>query len=112
MAAKVIRTPISRTTVRLPTVRLERAKEYAAKRGITLTELIDQGIGLAMKQSAKPSDKEWKLPVGRASDGKGEPLIPVDFNNSAQLWEILDEADRQEKAERAEEWERNDSAGR
>lgn len=113
MAAKtIVKTPISRTTVRLPTARLDRAKEYAAKRGITLTELIDQGISLAMKHSPKPGEKGYKLPVGRAADGIGKPLIPIDFNNSAQLWEILDEADRLEKEERAKQWARNDSAGR
>ncbi len=93
---------VRRTTVRLRASQLEEAKRVASKSGMTLTELIDEGLDLAIKRHHAPPqmDPDWKLPVGRAIGGDGSLLVPIDFNNSAQMWEAIEELERQEKRER------------
>ena len=59
-----------RTTVRLDDALLDRAKREAARRGITLTAFIEQGLRLAMRQPLKaPSQARVSLPECKAGGG-------------------------------------------
>jgi hypothetical protein len=111
MGVKAISTPKLRTSLRLNASRLIESKTEAAKRGMTLTEFVNWGLYLAVRESQRPKSKEpFVLPVCKAIDGRGEPLIPINFNNSVEMWDTLDELERQEKLER--EKARDDSSGR
>jgi hypothetical protein len=111
MAVNAIGTPKLRTSLRLNASLLEESKAEAAKRRMTLTEFVEWGLYLAIKDSQRPkSRKPFVLPVCKAIDGRGELLVPIDFNNSAEMWDILDELDRQEKLEQQKA--RDDSPGR
>jgi hypothetical protein len=95
----IAKMPVERTTVRLNSSLLDDAKAEAAKADMTLTAFMEEGIRLAIKRHRERSldrdfDKDWKLPVGVASDG-GRLLIPIDFNNSAEMWDILDDLERE-----------------
>ncbi len=77
-----------RTTVRLEDGLLEEAKREAARRGETLTSLIELGLRLALAQSKEPKRRpKLELPVSHAGGGT---LPGIDLNNSAGLWDILD----------------------
>jgi hypothetical protein len=77
-----------RTTVRLDDALLTQAKAEAARRGITLTSLIELGLRLAVVQGpAAGPRRKVNLPV---SDVGGGVLPGVDISNSADLWDILD----------------------
>lgn len=80
-----------RTTVRLDDALLARAKREAARRGITLTALIEQGLRLAMRQPLKPSATERvALPECRAGGG----VAPgVELDDSAGLLDRMDRSD-------------------
>lgn len=78
---------MQRTTVRLEDGLLEQAKREAARRGQTLTKLIEEGLRLALSRPKHPQRRKVKLTVSTSGGG----LRPgVDLNNSAQLWDILD----------------------
>lgn len=111
MVSGVIGTPKLRTSLRLNASLLEESKAAAAKTGMTLTEFMERGLYLAIKDSQRPKSTEpFVLPVSKAVDGRGELLVPIDFNNSVEMWDILDEIERQGKEERSKE--RDDSSGR
>jgi hypothetical protein len=77
-----------RTTVRLDDALLRQAKEEAAKRGGTLTSLIETGLRLTLAQS-KPRQARPKisLPVSRATGG----VRPgVDLSDSAALLDLME----------------------
>ena len=77
-----------RTTVRLDDALLEQAKREAARRGETLTALLEKGLRLALAQ-ARPAQRRPKvvLPVCRAGGG----VQPgVDLSDSAALLDILE----------------------
>ncbi len=77
-----------RTTVRLDDALLEQAKREAARRGETLTSLIENGIRLELARS-KPADRRKRLVLPVSKGGNG--VRPgIDIDNSAQLWDILD----------------------
>ena len=77
-----------RTTVRLNDALLKSAKLEAAKRGETLTSLIDKGLRLVMAQPAKqPARRAVRLPVCRAGGGT---LPGVDISNSADLLDRME----------------------
>lgn len=80
-----------RTTVRLNDILLKRAKREAAKRGMTLTALIEQGLQIVLR---RPPDRKKrprvKLPVSRASGGLQSG---VDLNSSAALLDRMDDID-------------------
>ncbi len=67
-----------RTTVQLDDALLERAKREAARRHMTLTALIEEGLRLAI---ARPAVR-ITLPVCRRGGGT---LLTVDLDNSAAL---------------------------
>jgi len=78
-----------RTTVRLDKPLLERARQEARRRGITLTALIEQGLGLAMRRPLKPSARERiALPVCAATGGT---LPGVNLDRHAELLDRMEE---------------------
>jgi hypothetical protein len=77
-----------RTTVRLEQSLLDRARREAARRGTTLTALIEQGLRLVLrKPSPPPSPPRPPLPVSRRSGG----LQPgVELDDSAALLDRME----------------------
>jgi len=77
-----------RTTVRLDEELLRSAKIEAAKRGETLTSMIEKGLRLLMSQPARqPARRAIQLPVCRAGGGT---LPGVDISNSADLLDHME----------------------
>jgi hypothetical protein len=77
-----------RTTVRLDEALLERARQEAARRGVTLTSLIEQGLELALRRPLKRSQRAMvELPVCRAGGGT---LPGVDLDDSAAVLERME----------------------
>lgn len=77
-----------RTTVRLDDELLEQAKRTAARRGETLTSLIDRGLRFVLAQQDESlTRKRVRLPLSKASGGT---LPGVDLNDSADLLDIMD----------------------
>lgn len=76
-----------RTTVRLDDAVLRRAKREAARRGETLTSLIEQGLRLVL---ANPESRRHRrrvdLPVCREGGGT---LPGVDLDDSAGLLDLI-----------------------
>jgi hypothetical protein len=80
-----------RTTVRLDEGLLERARQEADRRGVTLTSLIEQGLELALRKPLKPPERAAvALPECRAGGGT---LPGVDLNDSADLLDRLERRD-------------------
>ena len=77
-----------RTTVRLKDALLQQAKREAARRGETLTSLIEQGLRLVLVKTRPPRRSRVKLPVWR---GAGSILPGVDLNDSAALLDIMED---------------------
>jgi hypothetical protein len=77
-----------RTTVRLDDGLLRQAKAEAARRGETLTALIERALRLvlARTQRAEPAGRV-KLPVSAATGGTRPG---VDLDDSAALADIMD----------------------
>jgi hypothetical protein len=77
-----------RTTVRLDDAILEQAKREAARRGVTLTEMIEKGLRLVLARRAKtPERRLVRLPVCRAGGG----VLPgVDIADSAGLLDRME----------------------
>jgi hypothetical protein len=77
-----------RTTVRLEEGLLERARREAARRGMTLTALIEHGLRLALRRPQKPGPGERVvLPI---SPARGGVKAGVDLNDSAALLDRMD----------------------
>lgn len=85
---------MERTTVRLPSDLLARAKRKAADEGRTLTSLIEDGLRWVLAETPGPANKKPVLPpVSKATGG----LMPgVDLSDSATLQE-LDDLDHLER---------------
>lgn len=78
-----------RTTVRLDDALLEQARREAARRGITLTSLIEQGMRLVLRRAPSRLERPVaRLPVCHAGGGT---LPGVDLDDSASLLDRLDE---------------------
>ena len=78
-----------RTTVRLDERLLERARKEAARRGATLTALIEEGLQLVLHRPKKQSDRAHvRLPECRAGGGT-QP--GVDLTDSAALLDRMEE---------------------
>ena len=77
-----------RTTVRLDDLLLERAKREAARRGETVTSLIEMGLTLVLAQPKRdPGRPRVVLPVSGTTGG----VLPgVDLNDSAALLDIME----------------------
>jgi hypothetical protein len=75
-----------KTTVRVRSERLKKARERAAADGRTLTSLIEEGLGVVLEQSRRVHPHKVKLPVSRARGG----LLPgVDLTRSSDLQDLL-----------------------
>jgi hypothetical protein len=78
-----------RTTVRLNKPLLERARQEAARRGITLTALIEQGLGLALRRPLKSSPKDLiTLPVSSATGGT---LPGINLDRTSELLDRMED---------------------
>jgi hypothetical protein len=77
-----------RTTVRLEDALLEQAKREAARRGTTLTALIEQGLRLALAESRrKRARPRVELPVCRLGGG----VLPgVDLDDNSALLDRME----------------------
>lgn len=77
-----------RTTVRLDDALLERARREAARRGVTLTSLIEQGLQMVLRRPVRHTERpRVELPVCRAGGG----VLPgIDLDDSASLLDRLD----------------------
>jgi hypothetical protein len=77
-----------RTTVRLDDALLDRAKREAARRGETLTALIERGLRLVLAKPEKHAAKRRvEIPVCHAGGGT---LPGVDLDDSATLLDVLE----------------------
>lgn len=80
-----------RTTVRLDDALLDRARQEAARRGVTLTSLIEQGLQLVLRRPLKRSERRRvQLPECRAGGG----VLPgIDLDDSDALFDRLEGRD-------------------
>jgi len=75
-----------RTTIRIEDDLLKRAKKRAAEEGRTLTELVEDGLRLALAKTGDKQSRPVELPVSTAVGG----VLPgVDLNNSGDLEEVM-----------------------
>ena len=75
-------------TVRLDEGPLERARQEAARRGVTLTYLIEQGLRLVLRKPKKRSKRLFvRLPECRAMGGT---LPGIDLDGSAAVLDRMD----------------------
>ncbi len=82
-----------RTTINLPDGLLAQAKKEAADSGSTLTDFIAEAIRLSLARKRRQIMEVPPLPVYFPPAGQ-EGLQPgVDLDNSATLWDLMDEAD-------------------
>ena len=78
---------VERTTVRLPSPLLDRARRKAAAEGRTLTSLIEEGLRTVVApKSRKPTER--KLP--RISTAEGGEMPGVDISSNAAIQEMED----------------------
>jgi hypothetical protein len=77
-----------RTTVRLDDALLEQAKKEAARRGETLTSLIERGLRLVLaRPQRRASRPRVEIPVCREGGGT---LPGVDLDDTATLLDIIE----------------------
>jgi len=77
-----------RTTIRLDDALLDRARREAARRGETLTALIERGLRLVLARSEKRLERRRvEIPVCREGGGT---LPGVDLDDSAALLDIVE----------------------
>jgi len=76
-----------RTTVRLAENLFLEVKREAAKRGETLTSMIEQGRLVLAGSRSRPGGTRVKLPVSTAGGGT---LPSVDLNNSSALLDKME----------------------
>jgi hypothetical protein len=77
-----------RTTVRLDDSLLRQAKKEAARRGATLTALIENGLRLVLAHPVTRSKhRRVRLPVCRAGGG---PLPGVDLADTSDLLDRME----------------------
>ena len=68
---------------------LERARQEATRRGITLTALIEQGLGLALRRPLKSAPHNViVLPVSTASGGT---LPGINLDRTAELLDRMED---------------------
>jgi hypothetical protein len=79
-----------RTTIRLNDGLLARAKEEAIRSGRTLTAVVEDALRLAL---ARKSRTPKQPPISLISCGEGGLRPGVDLNRTAELLDIMDEAD-------------------
>jgi hypothetical protein len=79
-----------RTTIRMSEHLLAEAKQLAARRNRTLTAVIEDALRESL---ARARMDEPHRPLKLTTYGSGGLQPGVDLDNSADLWELLDEAD-------------------
>lgn len=77
-----------RTTLNLDDELLRRARAEAARKGATLTSLIEDGLALLLDRRQAERGTHT-LPVWRGS----RVLPEINFDDSSAVWEILDSDD-------------------
>jgi hypothetical protein len=79
-----------RTTVRLDDALLDLARREGARRGVTLTALIAEGLRLVLARGSSPGPRRTKvtLPVSREGGGTRPG---VDLDDSAALLDVMEE---------------------
>ena len=77
-----------RTTIRLNDQLLDRARKEAARRGTTLTALIEKGLTLAL--SGPPPDRREECVQVPVSAAGGGTLPGVDLADNAALLDVLE----------------------
>jgi hypothetical protein len=78
-----------RTTVRLSESLMERARQEADRRGVTLTSLIEQGLQLVLRRPLKRSERHAVvLPECKAGGGTHPG---VDLDDSADLHDRMED---------------------
>jgi hypothetical protein len=80
-----------RTTVRLPTELLSRAKRKAAAQGRTLTSLIEDGLRLVV---AAPAKERLDRLMPRVSKARGGPMPGIDLSDLSSVQEMDDQTYR------------------
>jgi hypothetical protein len=75
-----------RTTLRLEDDLLRRTKQFAARRGTTLTAVIREALQAYLARSDETPAGPVELPVS----GQGGILPGVDLDDSAQLYDLMD----------------------
>lgn len=79
-----------RTTIRIDEHLLAEAKEAAARRGSTLTALIEEALRESLNRAQEAKAERIPLPVSRTGGG----LRPgVDLDNSAALLDLMEADD-------------------
>jgi hypothetical protein len=78
-----------RTTVRLDEGLLEQVRREAARRGETLTSLVELGLRLVLAQCGRnPAASKAAIPLSSVGGG----LRPgIDLNNNSALLDLLEE---------------------
>ncbi len=77
-----------RTTIRLDEALLERARQEAGRRGVTLTSLIEQGLQLVLRRPLRRSERPFVvLPECKVGGGT---LPGVDLDDSAALLDRME----------------------
>jgi hypothetical protein len=79
---------IQRTTIRLHSDLMARAKRKAAAEGRTLTSLIEDGLRLVVSEERKPPKRKRVLP--RISKATGGPRPGIDLTDFSALQEMDD----------------------
>ena len=83
-----------RTTINLPDSLLTQAKKAALDAGTTLTELIANALREALaKKKIRSSKQVPPMPIFTPPPGEEGFQPGVDLNDSASLWDLMDEAD-------------------
>ena len=76
-------------TIDLKSPEAVRARQEAARRGITLTALIEQGLGLALRRPLKSSPQNAiTLPVSSATGGT---LPGVNLDRTSELLDRMED---------------------
>ena len=76
-----------RTTISIHDELLKTAKLYARERGVTLGQLVEDGLRRELAVRDEPS-KPVEIPVFKGGNG---PRPGVDFTSNRALYELLDE---------------------
>lgn len=77
-----------RTTVRLDDALLDRARQEAARRGVTLTALLEQGLRLVLRRPLRRSERP-RVELPECSAGGG--VLPgINLDDSATLLDRLE----------------------
>jgi len=74
-----------RTTLDLDDELLRRARLEAAAAGCTLTSLVEEGLAMMLERR-----EVRRQPAGLPVWSGSRVIVPVDFDDSSSLWDLLD----------------------